>query len=569
VARNRHTDIRTLRRELRGDLDWIVMKAMEKDRTRRYGTASELAADLARYIGGRPVVARPPSALYRFTKFVRRNRTPVAAAALVVSALAVSTVLSLVSRDRALAAEAAVGREAARAQGINDFLVEVLGSPSPLEEGRSVRVADVLAKAAETASERFNGQPALEAGVRHTLGETYYRLGMYEEAEVQARAAEGLYRRLDDPFLAGTLHVLGRVLTARGEYEAAARVQDEGLAMRRNWEVPWGHWVSLDLSAIGERHIRVGQYEAAETAFREARDLMLGEPEPDEESLTYVRENLATVLYRQDKVAEAVPVFEAALESVRGRLGPDHVYVGISLNNLAIVLQRLERFDEAEKNLVEALRISRLQYEEESDHVARGLNNLGLLYRSMGRPGEGIPLLEQALAINTRVLGSDHVEVASNLQNLGLVFYDLGRFAEAADHHARALEINRRVRPGADSARSRTSLAADLMRLGRFDEAEDHFLLARAEFVRVSGEGSVRAAGVDSLMGELALRRGRPQEAEDLLLRALEAIDAQAEPADRVRRATIERLVQVQESLGDELQAERYRVMMDSVPSRP
>ena len=197
VAKHRQTEPGGLRRSLRGDLDWIVMKALEKDRRRRYETANDLAEDLERHLGHQAVLAGPPSKAYRARKFIRRHRLGVAFAAAVMVALALGLVVSLIGfeqarreRDRAVAAEKQAKDEKTRARMVSDFLqndlLDVEGEPD-----RELKLRTVVGRAEEKIGSRFAGQALVEASIRLTFGRIHLSVAELEAAELHlVRAAE-------------------------------------------------------------------------------------------------------------------------------------------------------------------------------------------------------------------------------------------------------------------------------------------------------------------------------------------------------------------------------------------
>ena len=178
VAKHRHVQPDHLCRMVRGDLDWIVMKSLEKDRTRRYETANEFAGDVERHLSDEPVSAGPPSVGYRLSKFVRRNRALVTSVAVVLVVLVAGSAVSTVFAIRAQ-------RQAKVSQAVADFLTDdLLGSVAP-EKAKSpeVTVHSVLDSASKSLEGRFEGKPLIEASIREKLGETYRKLGDYDSAE--------------------------------------------------------------------------------------------------------------------------------------------------------------------------------------------------------------------------------------------------------------------------------------------------------------------------------------------------------------------------------------------------
>jgi serine/threonine protein kinase len=251
VSANRQTDPRHLNRILRGELDWIVMKCLEKDRTRRYETASGLAADLMRHLADQPVEAGPPSGWYRFAKFARRNRAGLMTAALVVAALAAGTAVSTWQAVRATRAEwktAAALTEAQRrtteSQAVVDFLIkDLIAAASPGQnQGPKTPVEEVLARADASVEGRFAQQPLVEAAIRHALGRSYLELERHDKAEQHLNRAIALRRTHlgpDHPDTLASLFALTQMLHVRDfwdperQKEAAALCRQVADARRR------------------------------------------------------------------------------------------------------------------------------------------------------------------------------------------------------------------------------------------------------------------------------------------------------------------------------------------------
>jgi non-specific serine/threonine protein kinase/serine/threonine-protein kinase len=193
VAKKRKIELPTLRRELKGDLDWITLRAMEKDRTRRYGSPNELAADVDRYLTDQPVLATPPSAVYRTRKFVRRHKVGVLAGAVVVLALLAGIAGTTIGLVRATRAEAEAKREAAAAKQVSDFLVDLFNVSNPSEaRGSTITAREILDRGAERIEEELKDQPLVQAQMMHTMGKVYRSLGIYDEADSMLERAVDL-----------------------------------------------------------------------------------------------------------------------------------------------------------------------------------------------------------------------------------------------------------------------------------------------------------------------------------------------------------------------------------------
>ena len=207
VSANRKADARHLDRTVRGELDWIVMKALEKDRRRRYETANDFAADVMRYLTDQPVEACPPSAWYRLGKFARRNRAALTTAALVVTTLIVGATVSAWQAVRATKAETEARHHAEDTNLVVKSLInDVIGAAAPAEaRGEPIRIVELLRSADRALPDRFRGRPIAEAAFRRALAEAYNELDHWEEAEQQIHRAVELRSKHLGPFHPETL----------------------------------------------------------------------------------------------------------------------------------------------------------------------------------------------------------------------------------------------------------------------------------------------------------------------------------------------------------------------------
>lgn len=238
TAKHRRTEVPRLVHQVRGDLDWIVMKALEKDRARRYETANGLANDVQRYLASEPVAARPPSKLYRFQKLARRNKLAFAAAGAVTAALILGLAGTTweyrkerVARQRAEAAEKAQGLEAAKATAISGLLQYGLGSADPFyQKGPDFTVRQMLDEYSAGLTNQLAGQPEVEAALRSVMGWVYYRLGVLSKAESNLRSAVELRRVARTPPSTNSLDTqqfLARLLASQRKVEEAAKLSYE------------------------------------------------------------------------------------------------------------------------------------------------------------------------------------------------------------------------------------------------------------------------------------------------------------------------------------------------------
>jgi tetratricopeptide (TPR) repeat protein/predicted Ser/Thr protein kinase len=320
-ARNRKTEPRRLERELHGDLDCIAMKALEKDRTRRYGSPAELAADVGRHLRHEPVMAGPPSAAYRLRKFARRHRWGVAVAGLLTLTLVAGTAVSTWQAVRATRAERRAVLEAQAAARVSDFLSDLFRVSEPSEaRGSSVTARELLDKGAKQIESELREQPELQARLMHVMGRAYESLGLYDQGELLLERALETRRRVlggDHPDTLASMHSLGIVYWREGRYGEAERLYRDTIEARRR--------------VLGEEH--------ADTLA--------------------TMNNLAALYVAQGRDEEAEALHEKTLEARRRVLGSDHPETLKSMHNLAGVRFGLGRVEEAEKLLQEVLKTQR------------------------------------------------------------------------------------------------------------------------------------------------------------------------------------------------------------------
>jgi non-specific serine/threonine protein kinase/serine/threonine-protein kinase len=436
VARRRRTDVRTMRKQLRGDLDWITMRGLEKERARRYPSPSELAADIRRHLKHEPVVASPPSKLYRAKKFVRRHRMGVAmtmAVFLLVAGFGVreSIQANQIARERDRASQ-----EAETAQQISDFLLGLFQVSDPSESrGNSVTAREMLDRGAERIRAELVEQPLVQARLMSTMGVVYYQLGLYQESE---------------PLL------------------------EESLATRRELLGPRHLDTVESLSRLANLYFVQSRYDETEPLYMElleARRELLGEDHYDTMGSTY---NLGNLYKNQWRLEEAEPYLKQALESMRRVLGdedPGTLYPMGSLSNLYALQGRAE---EAIETCREILDIRRRVLGVDHPLTLGSMNNLGNTYRMVGRYEEAEEILKETREAQTRILGAEHPDTMTAETNLAVLYWAQKRYAEAEQAYLEVLALERKVL-GESHLRTlynMSSLASVYADQGRYAEAE-------------------------------------------------------------------------------------------------
>jgi len=440
IAACRRTDASALVRRLRGDLDWIVMRALEKDPASRYGSPSALAADVHRHLNDEPVVASPPSTLYRTLKFVRRHRAGVSLAATLVAALLAVSVSMSIQAARIAAERDRAERQAETANEVTQFLTDVFdvaraGAPG----SQDVTAREILEAGAGRIGE-LSQEPLVQAHLMDTIGRIYLTMGLYDEAAKHLERAYATRSRLlvgDHLDVAASLESLGSLSRWRGDLDQAREYLGRCIEIRERALGPYSRPVGDALNALGIVHAMEGDYRGAEDLFVRSRDAL----EESEGGLAAAKPigNLANVYALQKRYGEALPLQERILELHREAFGERHLKYGRSLSQVALIHKMMGDTERAEQLLEQVLRI--VQEAEGAGHpdVGSVLTELGDVYSLRGRFVESEEALRRALRIHTEALGRETPLVAEDLLRIGHAVRGQGRLEEAREYFAESV----------------------------------------------------------------------------------------------------------------------------------
>ncbi|MFL6263055.1 MAG: tetratricopeptide repeat protein [Thermoanaerobaculia bacterium] len=468
------------RRELRGDLEVIVAKALKKDPGERYASVTAMAEDLRRYLAEEPILARPDSLVYRARKFARRHTRSLAAAALALFALAAVVAFSGVQlageRDQ-------VRREAQKAKAVSGFLTDLLSQADPYVASHGEpTVRSLLDAGAARARKDLAAQPELQREMLTLLGRLYSRRGAYEQALPLLEQAVALGRRIHGPSreLAQSLNDLGAAYGERAELDASRAALEEALAMRRRILGEEHPDVAISHSELGRTLSDQGRLEEAEAHFRSAlaiRRKVLG---PVHHETATSMSDLGHLLRRKGDQAGAEAMFRETLEVTRKSSGPKHPDVAAALGNLAQSVEERGDHAAAEAMFREALAIGRESLGREHPGNAHRLANLARVLRERGKLAEAAASHEEALALSRSALGADHPAVACQEVSLARVYLDQGRptAAEPLLRHALG-SLQRHPASGVwQTGEAQSLLGETYTKLSRFAEAERYLLQA-------------------------------------------------------------------------------------------
>jgi len=455
VADARRTTPEHLAKDLSGDLDWIVMKALDPVRARRYETASALATDIARFLTHEPILARPPSTAYRLQKFVRRNRTAVAAATLAILALIVSVVLATAGMIRAVRAEAVAAREAAATKQVSDFLVGLFRISNPGEKtGSQVTARDLLDRGASSSLADLAQQPQLQGRMMHTIGTAYTALGLYTSAlSTLERALAAKEKALgpNDPSVGETELSIGDAMTGHGDLQPAEQHYRRALFISEKALGPEDPVVARGLAGLATLRWKEGHNGDAESLFKRAIAIDEKKLGPDDPVLARHLAGLAVVYWAQKRYAEAEPLMRRSMTIQERRLGPEHPDLAAVSNNLGGLYWSLGRFADALPLYERTRRIYERTLDPTHPNMASILNNLAETYWKLGRYKEAEPLFRRALSIKETRLSTESPAIAVTLNGLAGLLRDERRFAESEATYKRALAIRTKALPAGDA----------------------------------------------------------------------------------------------------------------------
>ncbi len=532
AAHNRHTEPGRLARALRGDLDWIAMKSLEKDRTRRYGSASDLAADIRRFLHSEPVLAGPPGTLYRVRKFMRRHPSGLTATAVVLIVL-FAFGLTMAMQARRLAAERdATARERDRAEQVSAFLVSLFQASDPdRSKGNSLTARDLLDRGVKRLDSELKDQARTRATLLHAIGSAYRALGQRAAAQTVLEEALEARRNLKGPEradLADTMNELGRVYDSGARQEAMYR---EALQLRREVLGPDHVKIAQSLNNMGTVAFAHGDFVEAERYSREAVAMVRRVGTPVD--VAGLQISLAAALSRQSREQEALDVMRDSTAILQRALGVEHSVTQGSMNNLARQLFFAGKYEDAEAMQREILRVRRKLLGPEHEGVANALFVLGDTIAAEGHLDEAEDMLRQSVAMQERVLTRPTVTLAWTRNALGGLLLREAKYDEAEHTYRDALEVFQKAADAspADRGFALDGLGQTFSARHRPADAEKAFResLAVRQASRVA---PFELAWSQAPLGRLLCDRGAAAEGMPLVEGALRTRSADARPDD-------------------------------------
>ncbi|NWF83999.1 MAG: serine/threonine protein kinase [Bryobacteraceae bacterium] len=530
------------------DLDVLCLKAVHKDLTQRYASVEALMRDVDHYLRREPLEARPDTLGYRLSKFVRRRRAEVAAAAVVAMTLAAMAGLFLVrlagERNAALA-------EAARTQRVQRFMLNLFqGGDETAGPSKDLTVAMLVDRGSREAR-ILDKDPAVQGELYQTLGGIYQKLGNLEKADILLR--ESLERRKSGR-PAGrleTLVALGLLRVDQAKLDEAEKLVREALDGSRR-ELPPGHPVTaLATDALGRVLEEKGDYEAAIPVLEEAVRLRSA-PAVSRADLAASLYELSNAHFYAGHYAEAEELNQRVLSMNRELYGNQHPRVADCLVNLGAIQHDKGHYREAESYHRQALAITRAFYGEDHHRTASGMTMVARALVFQQRTGEAVEMLRQALAIQERVFGAVHPRVASALNELGNSAIRLKRYDEAKAAFRRVISIYREVYGGRHNllGTGTSNLGSAHLAAGEYAEAERFFREAIAMFEQTQGPDHVNTGIARVKLGRTLLRQRKYTEAEVSTQTGYQILIQQVNPSASWLQSARADIAEIQAALG-------------------
>lgn len=576
--------------KLRGELDWIVMKALEKDRTRRYDTPNAFAADVERFLRDEPVFAAPPGKWYQFRKFVKRRKLAVVAVSLILLTLLggiIGTTLGMLEAKRAAKAESEAKLDAERrrreaetnlgyARKGSEILESVFDRLDPkrnyetVAEFRSV-LRDSLSEAVAALRGASIGDPLEVARVQCRLGQSLSSLGESKVAvELFTRAHETYLEKLgkDHDDTLSALQYLATCLVTSGDFQKGVPILEEVLEARKRLQSPAATLVASMMS-VAEGYGSAGRDVDAEKLYGDALNILDVAHGIDERTTILCMGNLASVKSKLSKGDEAlklydsalarakkilgadnaetmsllsslalaylqsgktdlaIPMLEESLRTMRSKLGPDHPTTLSIMNNLASAYQSANRTANAAALLEEVLKVHEAKYGPEHPHTLLTASNLSAVYQQLGKNDVALPLIEKTVKYQKLKLGADHPNTLAAMGNLAAAYWRANRFELSIPMFEDLLRIQTE-KLGRDHVVTKI-VAANLM-VNYRSAGRYSDALALVEEVREEAKTNPRVSGMLPDVLDVYLHFGMMEKASELFAQLIGELRKSARP---------------------------------------
>jgi eukaryotic-like serine/threonine-protein kinase len=557
-----------------GDLDAIVLKALQKEPEQRYASVDALADDVRRHLSSHPVHARAPSAVYRAQRYLRRHRIEVIAAAGIAVTLIVGSVVSLAAARRAMTARDRAEAASSESEAVTSFLLDLFKVNDPNEARTDSLTVRGLLRRGVARAELLDRQPAVQARLFQTTGRINQRLGSYAEGQALIERALALRRKVHgnwSPEVATTLLAVSEGLLGLGRIPAADSAAREALTIQERVLRPDDATIASTLDQLASVALHRGDISAAESHLRRSLNLrqrVLGA----NDTLTALS-HLAygSLLERAGHAPRAEQEFREALAIYERAHGPNHGQVAQSLLQIAYLLSDDDtRLAEVEPLYRRAIAIRRRVYGDRNPWVGNALHDFSEFLSSRGDHAQAVTLAREYLENMRRAYGREHTAVAFATSRLAAALFHAGELDEAEVLFREAIDLERRVHgPDHGSVRGHeVEFARLLIARDKLDSAD--FLLRDANRIgeMITGAEQHGTAVSRGLRGVILTRKRDYPAADSILRDAIRILERTTSRAHPELREMYGWLADLNEAWSRPVEARRYRAIATSRPSR-
>jgi eukaryotic-like serine/threonine-protein kinase len=534
-AGNRATDSRRLIHKVRGDLDVIAMKALEKNRNRRYETPDGFAADIQRYLNREVIEARPASAMYRLQKFWSRNKVGVGTIAMIAIALIGGTIVSTWQAMRANQATVAEREAKIKAE---KRLVQIEKGADLLGwifkdldlrsvEGDGKTLEQVLGQRLKDAAAKLNkddvGEPLMMAKLQSLLAESLYSLGFVDESiELFENSTKTNQEQLgpDDPVTLTSFHNLAESYVMAGKYDKAIPIHKTTLERSKAKLGPEHYDTISSTKDLGNALVYANEYDAGIPLLEEALRLSRKTVSESDTLLLTAMNSLAVAYQQSGKMDQALALYEESLGLRRKHFGADHYDTMTSMNNLAACYHGLRELEKSLPLMQEVYELRKTKLGEDHPHTITSMGNLAVVLESAGRRKEALPYFEKSMEISEAKNGKNHPGTLQRIRNLANCVRDLGETDRAMGLYQEYVD-RFAAKDGKDSlayADALIYLGFNQVKLKRWTDAEPVLRNCLELRIKHLKDDSWQVASTKSLLGAALVGLKKMEEAEPLLI---------------------------------------------------
>lgn len=527
ISTARNTEPEQLQRQLRGELDIIVLKAMHKEPERRYESAGHFLSDINNYLQGKPVSAHPDSYLYRGQKFIKRHKIGIASTVVIILLIIGYAVTITYHSQRTQTALEQAEQETEKAEQVTEFMMDMFEASDPSESLGEDITARQLLESGITRAEQLQEQPEVQAQMFDLTGRVYMNLGEYEMAEDLLTKAFHLRENNFNPphnDIAESLHNLGILYWNKAQYSEAENYLKDALQMERELFGESNESIANTMTSLAIVLKELREFEEAEPFYYQALEMDREIHGELHESIAYDLNNIGNFFESQGKYPDAQKYYLESLGLYRELLGTKHPSVAGSFTNLGRVSERMGEIDQAVEYHREALQIRRSIFDQRHPDIAESLYHLGSALLDIEEYEESEVKLKQALNIQETVLDSMHPDISQTLNSLGILMRRTENYEASEHYYRKSLELqqSRLGETHSESGLTMNNLGLALVRQKKYSEARK--FLEQSLHVLLQNYDDDHPMITYPLLGlaHIYLDTAEPEEAEPLLRRSLD-----------------------------------------------